>query len=180
MKKIHHYYWKLIGWRLYRFKISIINLIKWFPVIWKDRNWDDWFIWEILKFKLTNQANYISRKDRHTVAQYDAQKMRLCVRLIEKVQDEYYAMEYMDYFEDKFRFVPCEDKPGYSKLEIDEISNTFEEYVIKYYSTYRKIIRSNNCADSKCIAMKMGQYNHEKAKRILFKLLSTHIERWWD
>lgn len=179
MNKLYDIYWKLVGWRLKQFIISITNLIKWFPIIWKDRNWDHGFIWDILKFKLTNQANYISKKDRHTAAQYDAQKMRLCVRLIEKVQDEYYAMEYMDYFEDKFRFVPYEDEPGYSKLEIDEISNTFEEYVIKYYSTYRKIIRSNNCTDAKSIARKMGQYNHEKAKRILFKLLSTHIERWW-
>ena len=64
------------------------NIIKWLPIIWKDRDWDDHFIWEILKTKLKHQADYISKQDRHTQAQYDAQKMRLCVSLIEKIQED--------------------------------------------------------------------------------------------
>ena len=37
--------------------------------------------------------------------------MRLCVKLIEKVQDESYQMEYMDYCEDDFDFVNLQVLP---------------------------------------------------------------------
>ena len=35
---------------------GVKNLWKWFPVIWKDRDWDDHYIFEVLKFKL-NTSN---------------------------------------------------------------------------------------------------------------------------
>lgn len=159
---------------------SIKNLIRWFPIIWKDKDWDTHFIWEILKFKLTNQADYISKNDRHTQAQYDASRMRLCVKLIEKVQHEYYNVEYQDYFNSVFRFEDDDEMPGYKRLEMDTLSDTFEEYVIKYYRTYLKVIREHHCDSSLHTAIKMANYNHLKAKRLLFKLLDTHIERWWD
>lgn len=186
MKKIHHYYWELIGWRLDKFKTSIINLIRWFPVIWKDRNWSEWFIWEILKFKLTNQANYISKKDRHTAAQYDAQKMRLCVRLIEKVQNEYYPMEYMDYFEVKRYFTECIDRPGSYEMGSEYISESFDDYINKYPLIYKRVLNGEEWFDiSSCdeikrkeiIAMNIGHINHIRARKLLFKLLNTHIEK---
>jgi hypothetical protein len=76
------------------FKEGVKNLWYWFPVIWKDRHWDDHYIFEVLKHKLKAQAKYISNNDHHTRAQLDAKRMRLCVKLIQLVQDETYAMEY--------------------------------------------------------------------------------------
>mgnify|MGYP003351274053 CR=1 FL=1 len=86
-------------YRIKRFFKRIYNLYRWFPIIWKDQDWDDYYIFEVLKFKLKNQAEHIGGKDRHTRAKRDAEKMMLCVRLIEKVQEEYYGCEYQDYHE---------------------------------------------------------------------------------
>jgi hypothetical protein len=33
-------------------KQGVKNLIYWFPIIWKDRNWDSHYIFEIMKHKL--------------------------------------------------------------------------------------------------------------------------------
>ena len=76
-------------YKIKQFFKRIKNLIRWFPIIWKDQDWDDHYIFEILKFKLKNQAKYISYHNRHISAKRDAEIMMLCVRLIEKVQDEY-------------------------------------------------------------------------------------------
>ena len=35
---------------------GIKNLLYWFPIIWKDRNFDEHFIYEILKHKLKYQS----------------------------------------------------------------------------------------------------------------------------
>ena len=175
-------------YRIRNFIKSIKNLIRWFPIIWKDKDWDDHFIWEILKTKLKHQADYISKHDRHTTSQYDAQKMRLCISLIEKIQDEFYGMEYMDYHVCTFNFIPYNDKEGYSELEINELSENFDEYFDKYKASVRKVMKDNslqvykltNIDYKKSLAMNVAHYNEKKAQDLLFKLLNKHIRGWWD
>ncbi len=38
-------------------KYGIKNLITWFPIIWKDRDWDHWYLYKILRFKLIQMEN---------------------------------------------------------------------------------------------------------------------------
>ena len=41
-----------LHWRIRDFITSCHNLIKWFPTIWNDRDWDDSFILKILQKKI--------------------------------------------------------------------------------------------------------------------------------
>ena len=84
-------------YKVKQFFKRIYNLYRWFPIIWNDQDWDDHYIFEILKFKLKNQAEYIGGKDRYIGAKRDAEIMMLCTRLIDKIQDEWYGREYLDY-----------------------------------------------------------------------------------
>jgi hypothetical protein len=187
--KIYDIYWDLIGWRTSNFISKVKNIVRWFPIIWKDRDYDDSYIMEILKFKLSNQANYISKKDRHTRAQYDAQKMRLCVRLIEKFQEEYYSLEYFDYFNMEVSFTECVDRPDCSEMNTTVTSERFDEYIKKYPSVHRRVLKGEGWLSiSKCedddikyrIVRNIADINHQRAKKLLFKVLETHIESWWN
>ena len=187
--KIYDIYWDLIGWRTSNFISKVKNIVRWFPIIWKDRDYDDFYIMEILKFKLSNQANYISKKDRHTRAQYDAQKMRLCVRLIEKFQEEYYNLEYFDYFNMEVSFTECVDRPDCSEMNTTITSEQFDEYIKKYPSVHRRVLKGEGWLSiSKCedddikyrIARNIAGINHQRGKQLLFKVLETHIESWWN
>jgi hypothetical protein len=187
--KIYDIYWDLIGWRTSNFISKIKNIVRWFPIIWNDRDYDNSYIMEILKFKLSNQANYISKKDRHTRAQYDAQKMRLCVRLIEKFQEEYYNLEYFDYFNMEVSFTECVDRPDCSEMNTTVTSEQFDEYIKKYPSVHRRVLKGEGWLSiSKCddddikyrIVRNIADINHQRAKKLLFKVLETHIESWWD
>lgn len=170
-------------------KWGIQNLIYWFPIIWKDRNWDDHYIFEILKHKLSSQAKYISDMDRHTRAQQDARYMRLCVKLMAKIQEEDYQMEYMDYCKDRVWFTPCEDRPGSSLYNSETLSENFEDYFKKYPLVYKKVLNGegifkfDNVIDidsKKRIAMNIGHINHDRARKLLFKIMESQIEGWWD
>ena len=92
-EKISDFIWKYFRNPVRNFSTSVGNLIKWFPVIWKDRDWDDHYIFEVFKFKLEKQAKYIKEKGFHTNSDLDAKRMMLCVKLIEKVQEDFYTME---------------------------------------------------------------------------------------
>jgi len=163
-------------YKIKQFFRNIRNLIRWFPIIWKDRDWDDHFIFEILKFKIKNQAKYIGYHDRHVLAKRDAEIMMLCVRLIEKIQDEYYACEYQSYHESELIFVDSEDHPGMYEMEILEKSERYDEY----FKKYPRIAKRFTFKDKGKKAFNIAKVNQERAHKLLFKILEQNITRWWD
>jgi hypothetical protein len=171
-------------YKIKRFFKRIRNLIRWFPIIWKDQDWDDHYIWEILKFKLKNQAEYIGYHDRHTSAKRDAEIMMLCTRLIDKIQSQYYLHEHSDYHQTEFITTPSTIRPGNYELDLKEISENFDDYFIKYPRIWVAVNKMDNPPFSKDtkdgIAINMSHINHLRAKKLLFNILEENIERWWD
>ena len=165
-------------YKLKQFFKRIYNLYHWLPIIWKDQDWDDFYIFEILKFKLKNQAEYIGYHDRHMSAKRDAEIMMLCVRLIEKVQDEYYGKEYLSYCESEMKFIPSETYPGSYEMEFVELSEHYDDYFKKYPLIYRMVPDLNAPKDR--IAFEIAKINEERAHKLLFKILEQNIRRWWD
>ncbi len=163
-------------YKIKRFFRRIYNLIRWTPIIWRDQDWDHTFIFEILKFKLKNQAEYIGGKDRHTRAKRDAEMMMTCVRLIDKVQDEWYGREYFEYHESELKFVPSESHPGSYEMEIEHISDNYEDYFKKYPLIYKQV----KTEDKHKTAFEIAKINEERAHKLLFKILEQNIRGWWD
>ena len=133
------WYWRLYRWVRWELpyqhkyiKHGVKNLYKWFWVIWKDRDWDHHYIYQVLKFKLEKQAKHLADVGFHNDAQRDAELMMTCVRLINKLQNEEYY---------------------------DELSESG--------------VRSSE-------AIQIVIDRHNKAKRLLFKILNDRIEEWWD
>ena len=80
--------YKLDTFLLY-FKRGIRSSIKWFPIIWKDLDFDHWFMFEILKHKISFMEKTL--EDTFIGSEKVTPKMKLCVLLIERIQaDEYY------------------------------------------------------------------------------------------
>jgi hypothetical protein len=171
---------------LYR---GIKNLIQWFPVIWKDRDWDSYYIFQILEHKLKLQAKGIAKRDIHVNAQRDAEIMMTCVRLMEKVREEYYESEWMVYYESKMWFESIKEQPGYSRLESEIISENFDEYFKKYPLIYKRVLKGEGIfsienesenENKQRIAMNIAHINQERTHKLLFKILEKNIRGWWD
>ena len=163
-------------YKIKQFFKRIYNLYRWLPVIWKDQDWDDHYIFEILKFKLKNQAEYIGYHDHHVSAKRDAEIMMLCVRLIEKVQSEFYGCEYYDYHKSNIKFIDSESHPGMYEMDIEYISKNFDEYFKKYPRIYNQV----KTEDRHKTAFNIAKINEERAHKLLFKILEQNIRRWWD
>jgi hypothetical protein len=166
---------------------GVKNLIYWFPIIWKDRNWDSHYIFEIMKHKLSAQAYYIGDRDLHTRAQQDARRMRLCMKLMDLIQNEFYSYEYSDYHKNKHWFEDVPDKPGYSSWESRTLEENFDDYFKKYPLIYKRVLngegvfsREDREDDKQIIAMNISHINHDRAKKLLFKIMEENIEKWWD
>ena len=71
---------------------NVRNLIVWFPVIWKDRNYDSWFVYEIIIKKLELQAEALKTNGLVDFNR-DYERMQTIIRLLRKVQKEDYIDE---------------------------------------------------------------------------------------
>lgn len=184
-----HFWWKYDGKYLHKeFVRGIKKLWYWFPVIWKDRDWDHHYIYEILKHKLKSQSKYIGDRDIHTLAQLDSRNMMICVSLIQKLQDDFYQMEYIDYAKYKHHFTPT-DKEGFLQINFENIWEKYDDFFKKYPLIYKRVLNGEGIFDitkgddknkKKMIAMNISYINHERAKKLLFKIMEENIEGWWD
>jgi hypothetical protein len=136
-------------------KYYIHNVIKWSPILWRDRDFDYWFIMETLRFKIKNTADHLESHKFFVGWENEVKWMRICEKLIVKITDEYYAMEYLN----DNQYLQRKDN-NLLKLKVQKIcSNLLNEHLLSMY---------------------IGMERHEKAKKLLFKIIAEHIEKWWD
>ena len=181
-------WWRFDGRYYHKFlKHGMKNLIYWFPIIWKDRNYDHDYILTILKHKIKAQSKHIGEKGNHVNAPMDAKRMMICVNLIQKLQDSFYEMEYMNYAKDRHWFTPCEDIPGSSLWNSENIWEKYDEYFAKYPLIYKKVMAGEGVFplegredDKHVIAMNISHFNQNRAHKLLFKIMEENINSWWD
>ena len=61
------------------------NLWIWFPIIWKDQNWDFIFIYIIFHKKLLLMEKFIRKYGIHTNNIKDANSIKTCVLLLKRL-----------------------------------------------------------------------------------------------
>lgn len=163
------------------------NIRYWLPVIWKDRHWDHSYIYYILEHKLKAQAHRLHTADIHMSARRDAEIIRTCVRLIDKVNDGFYESEYMEYEKTKHWFEPVEDNPNLSSWEHRILEENFDDYFKKYPLIYKRVLNGEGPFslesrenDKQVIALNIGHINQQRAHKLLFKIMEQNISGWWD
>ena len=156
----------------YDIPYGVENLIKWFSVIWINRDWDYWFIYKILHKKLDLMEKHIRKHDNHTRAQQDADSIKKCVLLLERlIKDEYHENAFKPHEkkwgESDMIFTDIESSPGTCKLDIVYPNvNTPEDEELEKKDFKRAMDHEAN--------MKQQDIN------MLFDLMKKHIQSWWD
>ena len=114
--------------------------------------------------------------------------MRLVAKLIKLQQDDFYSMEYMDYHDAKYDFVPTDETEQWYTMEDTLISERFDEYFAKYSRQYQQILAQEMMSDTpmlhpdqkKYIAMAIAHTNMQRCRKLIFKIMESEIEKWWD
>jgi hypothetical protein len=86
-----------LGQNIRYFINSIKNLIKWFPIIWQDRDWDCGYVEEMLLFKLNNMYKRFSDPNATCVnwelehAKNALKALKICVIILERRKNDWYT-----------------------------------------------------------------------------------------
>jgi hypothetical protein len=189
-KEYNEWYWKVYRWFKWESKHlhrdiwrGIVNLWTWLPIIWKDRDWDHSYLLKIVKKKIDRMHDYHAKRLTFVGSERVVEKMKLVSSLIEKVESEYYGSEYFDEKYYQCEMVVNED----GSLDVPTTYDNLKEYIEKYPSAKRKVLSNKKYIDMLGdeptdfkIGMLMSIERHNKAKRILFRLLDDNTEQWWD
>ena len=162
------------------FFTGIKNVIRWIPTIYKDRNWDDSYIFTILQKKIELQREELVNANRHTRIATDNRDMTIVLNLIERIKTEFYESEYLDYEESKLVFSEIPGKYNSKGFDIDIISDRYDDFIKKYPSTVRKILKLKPNIDKRTLCHYISMYNQQKAQDLLFRILNERIRWWWD
>jgi len=140
-------------------KSGTTNLIKYFPIIWNDRQWDYYYIYVILHKKLELMDKFFNSDKSYTSKSEGITEQIQEVKLLcEKLMNDNYLEEALKPFEEKYGEVALFKIVG-NKLEHNVDDETL--------STYREYGRSSD-------------ENAENDKNKLFDLLKQNINNFWD
>jgi hypothetical protein len=98
-------------------------------------------------------------------------------------------MEYMDYAKDRHWFTDCEDRPGSSLWNSEEVWEKYDNFFKKYPLVYKKVLNGagpftldgRDEADMKrIIAQNIAHVNQDRVQKLLFKILESDMRNWWD
>ena len=155
------------------------NVLRWLPTIWKDRDWDNSYINEILIRKLEFTRDfYLSDKPYSLEAKKTADEIQEAISRLHqtKYSWDFYEAPALEQLEEKwgltaFNFEPYEhDENGniltYEMKSKTENVNTKEEEE-QYSKEFRKTVKE-------------AREQYMKDKRAAYLYLANHIDNFWD
>jgi hypothetical protein len=145
---------------------SIKQLVFWFPVIWKTRDFDYHYIIEMLTLKLEKMFKFMTSKD--CMSEPNEQSLlalKRCIEILHVIDDEIYSdIAFTEHYE-KFPIKPFEemfiDDPKYPKFRVMKGMETDES---------ESFHRANEASEKL----------HNELMNEFSKLFTTYYRWWWD
>ena len=76
--------------KLRRLRHSIKNVIRWFPLIWNDKDWDSLYLFKIMSYKIKNMEQYFRVHGHYVGCKKTAKEMELAYLLLKRLTDDIY------------------------------------------------------------------------------------------
>ena len=145
--------------KIFDIKDGISNLIKWFNIIYNDRDWDHYYIYSLWYKKFDNMEKFFnSDKAWTSKSEGIAEQIKEVKLLCKKLMEDNYLSEALKSFEEKYGEVNLFKSVG-NKL----IHNVDDETLLMY----------RECGE-------LANKNRENDKDMLFELLRLNIDNFWD
>ena len=155
------------------------NVLRWLPTIWKDRDWDNSYITEILikKLELTRDF-YLSGKAYSVEAEKVANEIQEAIDRLHMTHDswEFYEAPAMEELEQKwgltaFSFEPYECNENGEVLTYEMKSKTEKVNTEEEEEQYR--VEFGKALDE-------ARKQYRKDKKDAYKFIAKNIDKWWD
>ncbi len=154
----------LAPWRFRSGLRRLKRFIAWFPVIWRDEEWDAAYLYEIMRFKISRMRADMEKAQRHTTWKRDVKNMRVAEFVLNRLA---FSDHYHDNYE-KHRDERCTCK-GHDLLSCLVTNSEGRTQWKSPYCRYCEIL------------LKRVYDKQEKAElAFVFDLMKKQTPRWWN
>ncbi len=143
-------------WRIKTFWRRIKRFYAWFPIIWNDEEWDEAYLFKIMRFKIKRMAEDMKKFDRHTTVERDYRDMMITCELLHR----------FEFYEEPFPLPECKCDPNAPMFE-DIPGSDYSRWVWK------------PCAYCK-LQWKYQTSQEEANWKLLWKYMEKHSRKWWS
>lgn len=149
---------------------QIKKVIKFLPILWQIYDFDYCYSVNLFKKQLEETADFLDSESSSTLsASYNAGRIRTVLKLMDRVYDDYYGME----FQGKLR-----EKYGDNCLDMNNLSDDNKVSRLRYeYENWENKEEIEFYYNKWFIE---SQNKQKKAHRLLWKLIEENIQKWWD
>ena len=158
--------------KIANFFLSLKNIIRWIPTLFKDREWDYAFMLEIEQRKLKNMIKWYEQHDYgHSVSGHRiVREMKLAISLLDIIleKENFWSIDYPEGYEFvvNHTYKPLPD----TSFVIDKYINT------RNYKRFFPLLNDNAINQSVCkIDLRI-----RKAWYLYHKLREQYMMNWWD
>lgn len=74
--------------RYYNTKNGVKNLIKWFPIVWRDRDWDEAYLLTVMEFKFKNMSHLHKNYGHLENSELYASQLARAAELTERIKND--------------------------------------------------------------------------------------------
>lgn len=160
-------------YRIKRFFRKCRNVIRWIPTIWKDEDWDQTYIYDMLLLKLERQRDFfLSDRAYAANAKETANQIQTAIDLLHMTRDswEFYECPVLEELDAKWgkgvlRTEPYGNDSYQLHIDIDGVKTEADR--AQYNEEFKK-------------GMEQARKEYQKDKRTAFKYIADHIDYWWD
>lgn len=160
-------------YRIKRFFRKCRNVIRWIPTIWKDEDWDQTYIYDMLLLKLERQRDFfLSDRAYAANAKETANQIQTAIDLLHMTKDswEFYECPVLEELDAKWgkgvlRTEPYGNDSYQLHIDIDGVKTEADK--AQYNEEFKK-------------GMEQARKEYQKDKRTAFKYIADHIDYWWD
>ena len=156
---------------------QIKRVIDFSPLIWKGYDWDYHYAIELFQHQLKRMADHIgSDKAWALENKQTASRIRTAVKLMDKVYNEEYGMEYFDIIEQKY------GKSNFEFIETGDFDDKGDPYYtmeIRYEKDYTKEEIESINEEKRALQLECKD-KQKRAHKLLWGFVEHNIQRWWD
>jgi hypothetical protein len=157
---------------------QIKRVIDFLPLIWNGFDWDYSYAIQLFRKQLERMADELESDRANTLsAKHNASRIRTAIRLMDKVYDDEYGMEYIDTIEKlygttHYEFVELEDKSKYNGEPLYELKLRNELVVDEQHQKEIDEVRNQMAIHS--------NDKQNRAHKLLWNFIEHNIRHWWD
>ena len=148
---------------------QIERTLSFLPLIWKGYDWDYRYAIDLFQHQLKRTEKSIRENGNHVGNQNTASRIKTAIRLMDKVYEEDYSLEYVNKLEQLY---------GINVLDWDGVSVGKDRYELKY--EYEKWDNAKEINEMKKKLFKESNEKQKRAHKLLWDFIEHNIQHWWD